>query len=41
MPYCSELSLDKKTENLETCTSNLFKWFQQNHMKTTADNTNF
>ena len=36
-PYCSSFSLDKVINKLETYTSNIFKWFHQNHMKVNAE----
>ena len=36
-PYRSSFSLDKVINKSETCTSILFKWFHENHMKASAD----
>ena len=36
-PYCSSFSLDKVISKLEACINNLYKWFQENHMKSNAD----
>ena len=43
-PYCSDSGLEKVVKKLwekKTCTSNLFKWFQENHMKGNADKCHF
>ena len=36
-PYCSSFNLDKVINKLEAGTNNLFKWVDENHMKTNAD----
>ena len=36
-PYCSSFNLDKVINKLKAGTNNLFKWVDENHMKTNAD----